>query len=122
MLTKYQVKGTFSLLSTTSSLQATPAYVYKDGKKTDQVRTWRGQPIYRLRGALPLIDGEVVPDGFIYVTSENVPTVSVAQVLTLEGEISLRAARGFGLTCSLVGSLTSENEDFSLEMGGMTDE
>ena len=122
MLTKYQVSGTFSLLSTASSLQALPAYVYKNGKKTDEQRTWRGHPVYRLRGALPLIDGEVVPDGFIYVTSENLPPVSVAQVLTLEGEISLRAAKGFGLTCSLVGSLTSENEGFSLEMGGMTDE
>ena len=122
MLTKYQVKGTFSLLSTASELQALPAYVYKNGKKTDEQRTWRGQPIYRLRGALPLIDGEVIPDGFIYVTSENVPPVSVAQVLTLEGEISLRAAKKFGLTCSLVGSLTSENESFSLEMGGMNDE
>lgn len=122
MLTKYQVKGTFSLLSTASELQALPAYVYKDGKKTTEQRRYQGQPVYRLRGALPLIDGEVVPDGFIYVTSENVPKTSVAQVLTLEGEISLRAAKKFGLTCSLVGSLTSENESFSLEMGGMNDE
>lgn len=122
MLTKYEVKGTFSLLATASELEARPAYVYKDGKKTDAQRTWRGQPVYRLRGALPLIKGEIVPEGFIYVTSENVPSVSVGQVLTLEGEISLRAARKFGLTCSLVGSLTSENGDFSLEMGGMTDE
>lgn len=114
-LTKFTSVGTFSLLATANELKISPAFVYENGKKTDAQRKFKGQKIFRLRGALPLINGEVVPDGFVYVTSENVPNVQVGQVFTLEGEISVRAAKGFGLTCSLIGALTSENDEFSLE-------
>lgn len=118
MLTKFNTQGTFSLLVTAAELKTRPAFIYKDGAKTTEQRTHNGKPVFRLLGALPLINGEVVPDGFTYVTSENVPSVAVGQVLDFTGEISLRAARGFGLTCSLVGALTSEKDEFSLEEVG----
>lgn len=114
-LTKFTCPGVFSLLATANKLEVSPAYVYENGRKTDKQRTFNKQPVFRLRGALPLIGGEVVPDGFVYVTSEDVPSVEIGNVLDFSGEISVRAAKGFGLTCSLIGALTSENNEFSLE-------
>lgn len=113
-LTKFTSVGTFSLLATANELKISPAFVYENGKKTDAQRKFKGQKIFRLRGALPLISGEVVPDGFVYLTSEDIPKVQVGEVFKLEGEISVRAAKGFGLTCSLIGALTSEDNEFSL--------
>lgn len=112
--TKFNSTGTFSLLVTGNKLETSPAFVYENGKKTDNQRVHKGKKIYRLRGALPLISGEVVPDGFIYLTSASVPEVKVGKIIEFSGEISVRAAKGFGLTCSLVGALNSEDAEFSL--------
>lgn len=120
MFTTFSAPGEFSLLTTANTLETRPAYVYRDGQKTSEQRTWKGQPLYRLMGALPLMDDDLVLEGFIYVTSENVPRVSVGQVLTLEGEISVRAAKKIGLACSLFGSLTSDDGGAlpDLDLGG----
>lgn len=119
MFTTFKASGNFSALVTGKNLETAPAYVYKDGRKTSDIRTHRGQPLYRLRGALPLIDGEVLPDGFIYVTDAAVPDVAPGQILAFTGMLAIRAAKGFGLTGTLFGSLHSENEtenkEFSLE-------
>ena len=120
MLTRYQANGIFTVL-VTGEMEAVPAFVYKDGQKTNEQRTWKNQALYRLKGVLPLVHGEAIPDGYIYVTdspssvAEIVSQVSVGQLLELTGTIQLRAAKGFGLTGSIFGSLSSENIEFSLD-------
>lgn len=120
MLTKYQSPGLFTIL-VTGELEAAPSFVYKDGQKTTEPRTWKNQPIYRLKGALPLVHGEVIPDGYIYVTdtpafvADMAGKSSVGQLLELDGIIQLRAAKGFGLTGTIFGSLSSENIEFNLD-------
>ena len=119
MLTKYQAKGLFIVL-VTGALEAVPALVYKNGQKTNEQRTWKEQPIYRLKGVLPLVHGEVLADGYVYVTDspESIAAVatetSAGKLLELEGTIQLRAAKGFGLTGSLFGTLNSSNNEFNL--------
>lgn len=113
MLTKFYAVGTYDLLSTGNKLEARPAYVYKDGQRTNELRRdHQGRIIRRLVGALPLIDGEVVADGYVYVTNddETFPAVSVGSVVTVRGGISVRAARGFGLTVTVVGEVVDQED------------
>lgn len=117
MLTTYQDQARFSLLVTAPELKAVPAFVYKDGQKTSEQRRYHDKPVYRLRGVLPLVHGEVLPEGSVYVTSEHVPAVSVGDVLTIDGRISIRAAKGFGLTGSIVGELVHADALPALELG-----
>lgn len=116
MFTKFNAQGKYELLVTAPELSTRPAYVYEDGKRTTRQRIHAGKKVFRLVGVVPMVSGEVVADGYVYVLSESVPTVHVGKILPLQGEISVRAARGFGLTCSIVGDLVAtDGADFTLE-------
>lgn len=117
MLTTISVHGKSKILVVSNKISLTPAYEYVDGKKTEHRRkTKQGQPLFKLKGALPLVDGEVLSDGTIFLTSDVLPNVSVGQVLDFEGVARVRAAKGFGLTATLEGRLKNPETrpEFSL--------
>lgn len=117
MLTTVSIYGKSQILVVSNKLSISPAYEYADGTKTERRRKdKKGNPLFRLKGALPLIDGEVLPDGTIFLTSDALPDVSVGQVLEFEGKARIRAAKGFGLTATLEGRLKNPETrpEFSL--------
>lgn len=118
MLTTISISGKAKILAISNELTLTPAYEYVDGKKTERRRKdKRGNPLFRLRGALPLVDGELLPDGTIFLNSDYLPKtpISIGQVMEFEGIARIRAAKGFGLTATLEGSL-KKTPDFNLEL------
>ena len=106
-LTSLPVPGTHSVLCTGDTISTRPAYEYdEDGNKTNQQkRDDQGKPLFSLRGAVPLVAGEVVADGSIHLAQEiDSATVRPGQIFTVEQAVfTVRAARGFGLTGTLRG-------------------
>ena len=52
--------GKYDLVCLRDSLSQTPAYEYKDGKRTDEQKTdANGCPLYRVVGAFPIIANQV---------------------------------------------------------------
>lgn len=115
MLTTISITGKAKILVVANKLTLHPAYEYAEGQKTERRRKdKRGNPLFRLKGALPLVDGEVLPDGTIFLTSDVLPEVALGQVLEFEGTARIRAAKGFGLTATLEGRLKEPDEAFKL--------
>lgn len=115
MLTTISISGKAKILAVSNKLTLSPAYEYVDGQKTQRRRKdKRGNELFRLKGALPLVDGELLPDGTIFLTSDILPEVSVGQVLEFEGIARIRAAKGFGLTATLEGKIKDSDASFQL--------
>lgn len=117
----YKHSTTVTIL-VTGELDGIPAPLWKDGQKTDQQREHDGHPVYRLRGALLLVNGEAVADATVYTTTppDSLPkNLHVGDVLTMSGILSIRAAKSWGLTASFIGAIVQdeESEAFSLNMG-----
>lgn len=106
-LTSISVPGPHSVLCTGDTISTRPAYEYdEDGNKTNQQkRDDQGKPLFSLRGAVPLVAGEVVADGSIHLAQEiESATVRPGQIFSVDQAVfHVRAARGFGLTGTLRG-------------------
>lgn len=106
-LTSLPVPGTHSVLCTGDTISTRPAYEYdEDGNKTNQQkRDEQGKKLFSLRGAVPLVAGEVVADGSVHIAQEiDNATVRPGQIFGVDqGIFTVRAARGFGLTGTLRG-------------------
>ena len=97
----------------TGELDAIPAPIWENGQKTDRQREHDGHPVYRLRGALLLANGEAVADATVYTTTppDSVPkNLHVGDVLTMSGILSIRAAKSWGLTASFIGTIVQDTE------------
>lgn len=106
-LTSLLVPGQYSVLCTGEQIRTQPAYEYENGKPTkEQKRDERGNKLFSLRGALPLVEGEVVPDGSVRLVQEiKSATVEPGQMFGVEqGVFKVRAADKFGLTGTLTGT------------------
>lgn len=107
-LTSVPAPGEHSVLCTSDEISTAPAWEYDEhGNKTNTQRTnEQGKKIFSVRGVVPLIRGEVVPDGSVHITGEITPTrVRPGQIYAMEdGVFHVRAAKGFGLTGTLRGS------------------
>lgn len=112
-LTSLSVPGQHQVLCTGDAISTRPAMEYDDdGNKTKvQKRDDQGKLLFSLRGALPLIDGEVVADGSIHLAQEiDSAKVRPGQIFGIEqGIFTVRAARGFGLTGTLRGLRLAKN-------------
>lgn len=105
-LTSLAVPGQHSVLCTGESISTSPAYEYEDGERTnEQKRDEQGNKLFSLRGAVPLVAGEVVADGSIHLAQEiDSATVRPGQIFAVEkGVFTVRAAKKFGLTGTLRG-------------------
>lgn len=101
------VPGQYSVLCTGDTIHSTPAWEYDDdGNKTNTQRTNdEGKKLFSLRGAVPLVRGEVIADGSVHVTQQiESAQVRPGQIFGVEqGVFHVRAGRGFGLTGTLRG-------------------
>lgn len=62
--------GKYDLVCLRDSLSQTPAYEYKDGKRTDEQKTdANGCPLYRVVGAFPIIANQVFEGCVVHTTS-----------------------------------------------------
>ena len=115
MLTSISIKGRAKVL-VIGKLSTSPAFAYKDGKKTSEPRRAKnGAVLVRLRGAIPIIDGEPLPDGSIFVEKNSpLPAATMAEVLRFQGEARVRPAHGIGLTATLEGTVEKMEKEFSL--------
>lgn len=106
-LTSVPAPGEHSVLCTSDTIHTTPAWEYVDNKRTDTQRVDdQGQKLFSVRGVVPLIEGEVVPDGSVQITREIPQTrVRPGQIFAMaDGVFTARAAEKFGLTGTLRGS------------------
>lgn len=106
-LTSLPIPGQHSVLCTGDSIWTQPAMEYDDdGNKTkEQKRDDEGNKLFSLRGAVPLVAGEVVADGSIHLAQEiDSAPVRPGQIFAVEkGVFTVRAAKKFGLTGTLRG-------------------
>ena len=107
-LTSLPVPGSHSVLCTGDAISTKPAVEYDDdGNPTKtQRRDDQGKLLFSVRGVVPLVAGQVVPDGTVHITGEIPETrVRPGQIYAMEdGVFHVRAARGFGLTGTLRGA------------------
>lgn len=106
-LTSVPAPGEHSVLCTGKEISTAPAWEYVDNKRTDTQRVDdQGQKLFSVRGVVPLIEGEIVPDGSVQITREIPQTrVRPGQIFAMaDGVFTARAAAKFGLTGTLRGS------------------
>lgn len=114
MLTSISIKGRAKVL-VIGKLYTSKSFAYKGGEKTNEPRRAKnGEILVRLRGAIPVIDGEPVPDGSIFV-EKNVPlpAAKMGEILRFQGEARVRPTRGINLTATLEGTV-EKMDSFSL--------
>lgn len=101
------IPGPHTVLCTGETISTRPAYEYEDGKRTnEQKRDDQGKLLFSLRGAVPLVAGEVVADGSVHIAQEiKSASVEPGQIFGVEqGVFKVRAAEKFGLTGTLTGT------------------
>lgn len=112
-LTSLPVPGQHQVLCTGDSISTRPAMEYDDdGNKTKvQKRNDQGKLLFSLRGAVPLVAGEVVADGSVHLAQEiDSATVRPGQIFAVDQSVfTVRAAQGFGLTGTLRGLRLAKN-------------
>lgn len=106
-LTSLVAPGQYSVLCTGKKIWTQPAYEYDDnGKKTNiRKRDDQGNLLFSVRGAVPLVEDEVVADGSVQLAQEiDSAKVRPGQIFGVEqGVFKVRAADKFGLTGTLIG-------------------
>lgn len=107
-LTSLSAPGQYLVLCTGKKIWTQPAYEYDDnGKKTNiRKRDDQGNLLFSVRGAVPLVEDEVVADGSVRVVQEIKRTaVEPGQIFGVaQGVFKVRAADKFGLTGTLTGT------------------
>lgn len=107
-LASLPVPGSHSVLCTGDTISTGPAWEYDaDGNRTDtQKRDEQGKLVFSVRGVVPLVAGQVVPDGSVHITQEiERATVRPGQIFAVDQAVfTVRAAKKFGLTGTLRGS------------------
>lgn len=112
-LTSLSAPGTYFVLCTGESIWTQPAYEYENGKRTNErKRDGQGNPLFSVRGAVPLVEGELVADGSIHLAQEiKSATVEPGQRFGVDqGIFKVRAAEKFGLTGTLTGKRLTKLE------------
>lgn len=107
-LTSLPVPGSHSVLCTGDTISTGPAWEYDDdGNRTkNQKRDDEGKLVFSVRGVVPLVAGQVVPDGSVHITQAiESATVRPGQIFAVEQAVfKVRAAKEFGLTGTLHGT------------------
>lgn len=103
--------GKYDLVCLRDSLSQTPAYEYKDGKRTDEQKTdANGCPLYRVVGAFPIIANQVFEGCVVHTTSTfKDQDVQIGQRLSAHGTLTVRS-NDYGLGGTYVCALDTSNE------------
>lgn len=105
------LSGNYELVCLRDSLTQTPAYEYKDGKRTDeQKKDDNGRPLYRIVGAFPIVANQVFEGCVVHTTSTfKDQGVQIGQRLPAHGTLSVRS-NDYGLGGTYVCTLDASNE------------
>ena len=103
--------GKYELVCLRDSLSQTPAYEYKDGRRTDTQKTDdNGHPLYRIVGAFPIAANQVFEGCVVHTTTAfKDQSVQIGQRLSAHGTLTVRSS-DYGLGGTYVCTLDASNE------------